>query len=131
MKIKGLIALGIAAIVSVSLCACVTDAPCTEHIDKNENGLCDECGAEIAPAECLHYDGYIDHVCDKCGEVMDPADHFDYDSDHACDYCGSNLSSCMDIDRDKVCDICANEYISECKDHFDEDYNYLCDFFLH
>ena len=79
MKIKGLIALGIAAIVSVSLCACVTDAPCTEHIDKNENGLCDECGAEIAPA-----------------------DHFDYDSDHACDYCGSNLSSCMDIDRDKV-----------------------------
>ena len=41
MKIKSLIALGIAAIVSVSMCACVTDAPCTEHIDKNENGLCD------------------------------------------------------------------------------------------
>ena len=82
MKIKKLIALGIAAALAVSLCSCSDDKECTEHVDENKNGLCDICGAEFA---CEHTDTDFNHACDKCGEPFeaDCTEHFDDDTKDA------------------------------------------------
>ena len=47
-------------------------APCTEHVDADKDGKCDECGAEVTvePTDCEHVDADGDKKCDKCGEDM-------------------------------------------------------------
>ncbi|MBO7178099.1 MAG: hypothetical protein J6V69_03275, partial [Clostridia bacterium] len=63
--------------------ACVTalvacNDNCTEHVDADANGVCDNCGAEVEksdnggddvtpPAECEHVDKNYDEKCDLCG----------------------------------------------------------------
>lgn len=45
------------------------DTPCTEHVDADNNGKCDECDADVepdAPAPCEHRDANDDSKCDKC-----------------------------------------------------------------
>ena len=75
-----------------------------EHVDADEDGLCDECGAEI-PADdtCEHRDANDDNLCDKCGEAFSdgaetpdtpPAscEHRDANDDDLCDKCGEAFS---------------------------------------
>ncbi len=76
MKIlsKLLILLVVVAILVGSIAACTPaptpDEPCTEHVDSDNNGKCDECGEDVEPddpAPCEHKDADDDSKCDKCG----------------------------------------------------------------
>ena len=71
---------------------------CTEHVDANEDYLCDNCGAELErpqPPQCTeHKDEDGDEKCDVCGaDVPKPqppvcTEHKDEDGDYKCDVCG-------------------------------------------
>lgn len=70
---------------------------CTEHVDANEDYLCDNCGAELErplPPVCEeHKDEDGDEKCDVCGaDVPKPqppvcTEHKDEDGDYKCDAC--------------------------------------------
>ena len=42
---------------------------CTEHVDADKDGKCDECGAEVEIVCTEHKDDDDDVLCDICGEV--------------------------------------------------------------
>ena len=88
-----------------------------DHRDKNDNGICDKCGAEFSDGdepstepegpeepECEHVDANDDNVCDKCGAEFSDGDepstepegpeceHVDANDDNACDKCGAEFS---------------------------------------
>ncbi len=118
-----------------------------EHIDADDNSLCDECGeaytdgkdVEDEPA-CEHRDADDNSLCDECGEPYtdgkdiedEPAcEHRDADDDLYCDYCDEEYddgdesgedNDCehRDADDDLYCDYCDEEY----DDGEDE---YVCD----
>ncbi len=53
----------------IALVACTPE--CTEHVDVDGNGTCDNCGEAVEnnPApECTHADRNLDEKCDLCGE---------------------------------------------------------------
>ena len=52
------------------------DKPCDEHIDENDDGICDNCGAVLSPDE-------PDEPCDE---------HIDENDDGKCDICGEDMS---------------------------------------
>ena len=57
-----------------TLCAC--NKKCTEHVDNDSNGMCDNCGAAMPDDNkpCTeHVDADGDKKCDKCGTEMEPA----------------------------------------------------------
>ena len=70
---------------------------CTEHVDANEDYLCDNCGAELErpqPPQCTeHKDEDGDLKCDVCGaDVPAPpppvcTEHKDENGDYKCDAC--------------------------------------------
>lgn len=60
-----------------------------QHIDKNHDGICDECGAKGMVFE--HIDNNKDHKCDECGQTM--SEHEDKNHDDKCDICGADMSS--------------------------------------
>lgn len=48
------------------------DDVCTQHIDKNGDGKCDECGDSLPKAPCTeHIDENKDYVCDECGAAIE------------------------------------------------------------
>ena len=53
------------------LASCGEDTPeeCTEHVDANKDGKCDNCKATVSTA-CKHEDANDDNKCDKCGKSM-------------------------------------------------------------
>ena len=45
--------------------------PCTEHVDADKNGKCDNCKTEV-PIVCdEHEDANEDYICDVCGEELE------------------------------------------------------------
>ena len=53
---------------------------CTDHVDNNADGQCDECGKVLQTA-CNHADNDADGKCDKCGkEVSILSDKYDWDT---------------------------------------------------
>lgn len=80
---------------------------CNEHVDSNEDYLCDNCGKELEKpstpptTDCTeHKDANTDYVCDNCGTVLDkpstPPDddcteHKDANTDYICDDCGAEI----------------------------------------
>ena len=52
------------------------DKPCNEHIDENDDGICDNCGAILSP-------DVPDEPCDE---------HIDENDDGKCDICGEDMS---------------------------------------
>ena len=81
----------------------------TEHVDANNDFICDTCGQELEktdtpdteepgdteeeekPApECKHVDSDKDHKCDRCEVVLTACK--DGNADHKCDTCGADLS---------------------------------------
>lgn len=60
----------VALILSFGLFACNgnKEDKCEEHIDRNKNNICDECGEKLGPTECAeHKDENNDGKCDECG----------------------------------------------------------------
>ncbi|MGM9632319.1 MAG: pectinesterase family protein, partial [Eubacteriales bacterium] len=74
---------------------------CTEHVDGNEDYLCDVCGAELErpePPVCTeHVDENEDYLCDVCGAELERpeppvcTEHVDGNEDYLCDVCGAEL----------------------------------------
>ena len=46
---KKLLILLLVLTLGLALVACGTDTPCTEHVDADQNGKCDSCGATVEP----------------------------------------------------------------------------------
>ena len=67
-----------------------------EHVDADEDGLCDKCGAEVPADEpCEHVDADENGLCDKCGAEIpadDTCEHRAANADHLCDKCGEAFS---------------------------------------
>ena len=126
-----------------------------EHVDADQDGYCDVCGAYIQPVEysdevlatdfeCTeHVDNDYDGYCDVCaayiGLEVVCQNHVDEDNDGYCDNCGyyvgvddsEEVEECIehvDADGDNYCDNCG-AYIEpeECLEHIDADLDGYCD----
>ena len=98
---------------------------CTEHVDADDNKICDNCGAEIesipdeTPGEtpedetpaCEHADENKDHKCDSCDETLSECSAAE--GSHNCAVCGKPLSECVAAEGSHDCGICG-EPLSEC-----------------
>lgn len=98
--------------VSVFFMSCVDDPiECTEHIDENGDGICDDCGLD-APTAHAHSDMNADNKCDGCGTELTPPEHVhkDKDQNYVCDECGDRLPKPThkhtDANEDQICDEC-------------------------
>ena len=126
---------------------------CTEHVDTDENYICDNCGAELkqpmvppSPKPCdEHKDEDGDLKCDDCGaDVPAPQppaceEHKDENGDEKCDVCGADVPAPQppaceehkDENGDEKCDVCGADVPApqppECTEHKDEDGDYKCD----
>ena len=47
------------------------EAPCTEHVDANEDYVCDKCEAKLERPHTEHVDANEDYVCDECGAELE------------------------------------------------------------
>ena len=129
------------------------DPECTEHVDVDENYICDNCSAELkqpevppSPKPCdEHKDENGDLKCDDCGaDVPAPQppvceEHKDEDGDEKCDACGADVPAPQppvceehkDEDGDEKCDACGADVPAPqppvCEEHKDEDDDYKCD----
>ena len=55
------------------LTSCGGDTTCTEHVDADKNGKCDNCEATVEPEPCTeHIDADGDFLCDGCGAAVIP-----------------------------------------------------------
>jgi len=66
---KKIISLLLALTCVFALFACDDEEkkPCTVHVDSDNNGLCDSCGATVEKTPCeTHTDANLDGVCDVC-----------------------------------------------------------------
>ena len=64
------LALAISSAVIMTACG---DDPCTEHVDADKNGKCDNCDADVKPEPCTeHTDADGDYLCDECGAAVLP-----------------------------------------------------------
>lgn len=109
-----LIILSIVLLVTVSVffMSCGDDPiECTEHIDENGDGICDDCGLD-APTAHAHSDMNADNKCDGCGTELTPPEHVhkDEDQNYVCDECGDRLPKPThkhtDANEDQICDEC-------------------------
>lgn len=69
---------------------------CTSHVDPDEDGICNNCGAEVTASGCSeHEDGDKDGYCDNCEEPMSGGRCYhenDIDGDQICDDCGHDMT---------------------------------------
>ena len=68
---------------------------CTEHIDADLNGYCDECEEYVGIDSCEEHtdddaDGYCD-VCDEYVGIDSCEEHTDDDADGYCDVCETTI----------------------------------------
>ncbi len=108
--------------VSVFFVSCGDDPiECTEHIDENGDGICDDCGLD-APTAHAHSDMNADNKCDGCGTELTPPEHVhkDKDQNYVCDECGDRLPKPAhdhtDENNDGVCDDCGKDIPLDLKD---------------
>ncbi len=53
-----------------------TPPACTEHVDANKNGECDNCAAEMEIPCDEHYDNDEDNICDNCeATIKEPVEY--------------------------------------------------------
>ena len=119
-----LVAILVLSMFAFTACANIPkfDRECAEHIDVDEDYVCDECQKELTPpGPCQHVDENKDHVCDLCEEVV--SECADENRDHGCDVCGKTLSECVNADGNHACDVCGKA-LSECADG---DSDHACD----
>lgn len=134
--------------VSVALCAwsCAFEnsggsGECTEHIDADDDGICDTegCEEEFSDGCDNHTDGDGDGVCDTedCDVTVGGActEHVDANDDGACDNsdCGAafedGCDNHTDSDDNGTCDVdgCGREFTDGCDNHIDADDDGICD----
>ena len=75
---------------------------CTNHIDPDGDGKCNNCGADIQAAECTdHTDANNDGFCDNCDEPVGGGSgacaHEDINGDDLCDLCGHDMSKKVEM----------------------------------
>ena len=96
--------------ISVIACSCGS-TKCTEHVDENGDGICDDCSAS-APTAHVHSDMNADYKCDGCKTPLIPAEHdcIDKNGDLECDICHEDVKppkhTHTDANEDLVCDEC-------------------------
>ena len=124
LKIAIIVVLCLIVILTITLFACNPDTnkECTEHVDKNNDYICDVCEKELEKPCTQHIDENTDYLCDVCGAEIDrpnpPActEHKDEDGDEKCDACGADVPkpqppACTehkDEDGDNKCDTCGD-----------------------
>ena len=88
-KLLALLLVLVMAVGMLAACGGGTE-PCTEHVDADKNGICDNegCGASVAIPPCEHADKNGDLKCDECGKNMACPNHVDLDGDGLCNTCG-------------------------------------------
>ena len=68
-KLKIFFVLLLSLLLVFTLASC--GEPCTEHVDADKNGKCDNCKTEV-PIVCdEHEDANEDYICDVCGEELE------------------------------------------------------------
>ena len=115
MKTKRILLLILSLILTLSISlvavSCGDTKECTEHIDKNGDGICDDCNAS-APTAHVHSDKNSDYKCDGCKASLIPAEHdcIDKNEDLECDICHEDVKppkhTHTDANDDQVCDEC-------------------------
>ena len=116
MKTKRILLLFLSLMLVFGVCLTAVscgDKPveCTEHIDENGDGICDDCGAS-APTAHVHSDMNADYKCDGCKTALTPPEHdcVDENEDLECDICGEEVDppkhTHADENEDEVCDEC-------------------------
>ena len=116
MKTKRILLLVLSLMLVFGVCLTAVscgDKPveCTEHIDENGDGICDDCGAS-APTAHVHSDMNADYKCDGCKTALTPPEHdcVDENEDLECDICGEEVDppkhTHADENEDEVCDEC-------------------------
>ena len=115
MKTKRILLLILSLILTLSISlvavSCGDTKECTEHIDKNGDGICDDCNAS-APTAHVHTDKNSDYKCDGCKASLIPAEHdcIDKNEDLECDICHEDVKppkhTHTDANDDQVCDEC-------------------------
>lgn len=89
-----LVAIAVASTVVLTSCSEEPPTACTECVDKNTDGKCDECGNAVAKPECTECkDENSDGNCDECGKPV---------AKQECD-------KCTDANTDGVCEVCGKE----------------------
>ena len=128
-KVSVILALALVLCMICSMFAFVAcDEECTEHVDADGDGICDNCGETMPEEECTqHVDADGDGKCDNCGTAMpddggdECTEHVDSDGDGKCDNCGICMTH-KDADSDGKCDNCG-----ECISHRDANDDGKCD----
>lgn len=98
-KVSVILALALVLCMICSMFAFVAcDEECTEHVDADGDGICDNCGETMPEEECTqHVDADGDGKCDNCGTAMpddggdECTEHVDSDGDGKCDNCGESV----------------------------------------
>ncbi len=76
---------------------------CTSHVDADQNGKCDNCGADVKVEKCDKcVDKNKDGKCDVCKSKMESSgggdectEHVDEDGDGECDNCGEEMEEAV------------------------------------
>ncbi len=126
---KKIAALALSVLTVLALASCVAKSPCTTHVDKDGDKICDVCGKEFGkkdPVCTEHNDADGDEKCDNCGadvpNVTPPecTEHVDANKDEKCDNCGATVEipecSHTDGNGDKKCDKCGEQIIEHGSD---------------
>ena len=114
MKTKRILLLFLSLMLVFGVCltavSCGNDTvECSEHIDENGDGICDDCGAS-APTAHVHSDMNADYKCDGCKASLIPPEH-----------------DCIDKNEDLECDICHEDVKPPKHTHTDENDDEVCD----
>ncbi len=104
----------ILAILCISMMVVGCSKECTEHIDENKDGICDQCEATITCT--THTDADNNQICDVCGGAVTPSCelHVDADANLVCDVCGAAVEPVCDhkdTNADKLCDACGGAIV--------------------
>ena len=123
---KKLLILILALALCFALAACGGgNSPCTEHVDKNNDGKCCFCGTDVAIVCEKHIDKELNGKCDVCEKIYVCDAHIDGDGDRICDKCGGVLgckNAHTDANKDGNCDVCTKivPKCDECVDLLDK-----------
>ena len=121
-----------------------TDGSALGHLDENKDHVCERTGCTLtvgthadsdkdhacdygcSEAIAAHAEGtVIDHVCDYCGKGSFGEHKAGTADVHICDYCGGGVSTCVDANKDHVCDIGCNTPVGA---HTDANKDHVCDY---
>ncbi len=111
MKKKIAILLVILIVATLCFSACdFIGVKCTNHIDRDLDDKCDNCGKSLAIDCGFHLDNNKDGLCDKCGvRINKPcSSHTDTNKDGKCDTCGATVAIPCEHSYDNACDTDCN-----------------------